>query len=106
MQIQFQPFTHSTDTGRLPEDSERLAIPELSDGFDRELSSLADGVAGSMTPVSYYSDRVPCGLYAIHISLTAVEEAEQIFLFTGRKLMRDIISLKKGERYERTFTSP
>lgn len=79
MQIQFQPFTHSTDTGRLPEDSERLAIPELSDGFDRELSSLADGVAGSMTPVSYYSDRVPCGLYAIHISLTAVEEAEQIF---------------------------
>ena len=103
MQIQFQPFTHSTDTGRLPGDSERLAIPELSDGFDRELSSLADGVAGSMTPVSYYSDRVPCGLYAIHISLTAVEEAEQIFLFTGRKLLRDIISLKKGERYERTF---
>ena len=79
MQIQFQPFTHSTDTGRLPGDSERLAIPELSDGFDRELSSLADGVAGSMTPVSYYSDRVPCGLYAIHISLTPWKRQSRFF---------------------------
>lgn len=103
MQYQFQPFFYNTDTGRLPADSGRLAIPELSDGFDRELLSPADGVTGSMIPVSYYSDRVPCGLYAIHIALTAVQDVEQFFLFTGRKLLRDIISLKKGERYERTF---
>lgn len=103
MQIQFQPFIHNTDTGCLTADWERLAIPELSDGFARELSSLANGVTGSMTPVSYYSDRVPCGLYAIHIALTAIQDTEQLFLFTGRKLLRDIISLKKGERYEHTF---
>lgn len=103
MQYHFQPFFHNTAADHLPADSDRLDIPELSDGFDPSLLSLADGIEGSMIPHSFITERVPCGLYAVHITLTAVQDVEQLFLFTGRKLLRDIISLKKGDRYERTF---
>ena len=103
MQYHFQPFFHNTAADHLTADSDRLDIPELSDGFDPSLLSLANGIAGSMIPHSYITKRVPCGLYAVHIALTAVQDVEQLFLFTGRKLLRDIITLKKGDRYERTF---
>lgn len=103
MEYQFHPFSHNTDAGWSISQQKRLAIPELSDGFDPKLLSLADAMADSMIPVSYYTDTVPCGTYAIHIALTAVHDIGQLYLFTGRKLLRDIISLKKGERYERTF---
>ena len=103
MQYHFQPFFHNTAADHLTADSDRLDIPELSDGFDPSLLSLANGIEGSMIPHSYITERVPCGLYAVHIALTAVQDVEQLFLFTGRKLLRDIISLKKGDRYERTF---
>ena len=103
MQYHFQPFFHNTAADHLTADSDRLDIPELSDGFDPSLLSLANGIEGSMIPYSYITERVPCGLYAVHIALTAVQDVEQLFLFTGRKLLRDIISLKKGDRYDRTF---
>ena len=103
MQYHFQPFFHNTAADHLTADSDRLDIPELSDGFDPSLLSLANGIEGRMIPYSYITERVPCGLYAVHIALTAVQDVEQLFLFTGRKLLRDIISLKKGDRYERTF---
>lgn len=76
-----------------------LSIPELSDGFDSSLEPPVNG----LLPVSYYTDAVPAGTYAIHIVLEAAMDLPQIFLFTGRKQLRDIISLKKGERYEKTF---
>lgn len=103
MKIPFQPFTHTGGGEHLLKASKRLDIPELSDGFDPALLSPAEGIAESMIPVSFYSTRVTERLYSIHVALTAVRDVDRLYVFTGRKLLRDIISLKKGERYERTF---
>ncbi len=61
MQYHFQPFFHNTAADHLTADSDRLDIPELSDGFDPSLLSLANGIAGSMIPHSYITERVPAG---------------------------------------------
>ena len=94
MRYYFQSFTHSKDLA-----DSVLNIPELSDGFD---IFLQPPVAG-MVPVSYVTEEMPFGVYAVHIVLEAAEDMERLFLFTGRKQLRDVVSLRKGERYERTF---
>ena len=94
MSYYFQPFMHSEDS-HCP----CLSIPELSDGFDLSLAPPVDG----MVPKSYYTKVPPSGIYAIHIVLEALQDIDLLFLFTGRKLLREIISLRQGERYEQTF---
>ena len=94
MRYYFQPFAH---TGGLQ--NPRLNIPELSDGFDISLQPPATG----MVPVSYFTEELPFGVYAVHIALEAMEDIDRLFLFTGRKQLRDIVSLRRGERYEQTF---
>lgn len=98
MQYLFQPFMHMTDTH---EGSRRttLSIPELTDGFDASLAPPTEG----MVPITYHSKEVAAGTYAIHIAFEAVTDIDQVFLFTGRKLLRDIISLRQGQLYEQTF---
>ena len=58
-----------------------LVIPEVSNGFDVTLPSLPFG----MVPVSFWSDRVPAGIYEVRIRLKALEDIERLYLFTGRK---------------------
>ncbi|MDD3334782.1 MAG: rhamnogalacturonan acetylesterase [Eubacteriales bacterium] len=74
------------------------AYPELTDGFLPEDS----GMPGFI-PVSYCSDALPAGRYALHVKLYALENVNRLFLFSGRKQLRDLISLKAGERYEATW---
>lgn len=94
MKITLKPFI--IDKEQLLEE---LSISELTNGFDQSLEALSFGL-----PInSYYSDPVPFGTYALHLSFYAVEEIDRLYLFTGRKQLRDIISLKKGEHYEKTF---
>ena len=102
MRYEFHPF-YRPKTGN-------LAIPELSDGFASSLDAPADGfdpspgtTAGGFLPFSCLTDEVPAGTYAIHLVLEAASSLSPLFLFTGRKQLRDIISLKKGERYKKTF---
>lgn len=94
MHYHFQPFTHSSDTH-----APALSIPELSDGFDPSLEPPVEG----MIPVSFFTEELPFGTYAVHIALEATEDIDRLFLFTGRKLLREILSLRQGERYEQTF---
>lgn len=94
MRYDFKPFSH-TQNLQNPD----LNIPELSDGFDITLPPPATG----MVPASYHSKEVPFGVYAIHVTLEATEDIKRLFLFTGRKQLRDILSLRRGERYEQTF---
>ncbi len=92
MKYEFKPL--------IKEQEDRLlSIPELSDGFD---PSLEPG-AGTMIPSSFLTPQVPDGTYAIHVSLQATADIPRLFLFTGRKILRDVISLKQGEKYEQTF---
>lgn len=94
MRYHFMPFTHSEKMN-----PPTLKIPELSDGFDISLKPPAKG----MMPVSYVTEELPFGVYAVHIELEAMEDIDRLFLFTGRKQLRDIVSLRQGERYEQTF---
>lgn len=84
------------DTGACPAN---LMIPEVSNGFDVKLPPLPFG----MMPVSFWSEMVPAGIYRIHIRLEALEDAERVYLFTGRKQLREILSLKRGECAEQTY---
>lgn len=97
MRYDFHPF-HRQETTHTDSPSP-LAIPELSDGFDSSLEAPADG----FFPFSYVTKEVPAGTYAVHLVLEAVSDLSPMFLFTGRKQLRDIISLKRGEWYEKTF---
>ncbi len=74
-------------------------FPEVTDGFDETLPPLPLGMA----PVSFRSDPVPAGIYQIHICIKALKDADRIYLFTGRKQLRDILSLKGGQRLERIY---
>lgn len=99
MRYNFHPFKRpAAENGRNTTVS-LLAIPELSDGFDSSIEAPASG----MIPVSQYTDPVPVGTYKVHIELEADADVSQLFLFTGRKQLRDILTLKKGDRHEYTF---
>ncbi len=76
-----------------------LTIPEVSDGFERSEPTTGPGLRG----VSYFTDEIPQGLYEIHLSLEALQDISCLFLFTGRKQLRECVSLKKGQRLERSF---
>lgn len=70
------------------------SIPELSDGFDASLAACAPG----LTPVSLCSkEEVSFGIYAVHVVLEALEDVNTLYLFTGRKQLREISSLKRGQ---------
>lgn len=75
------------------------AIPELSDGFDASLDVRVKG----MTPVTAWTENVQPGIYAVHIAIVALRNIEKLYLFTGRKQLREILSLKKGECFMRTY---
>lgn len=74
-------------------------IPEISDGFDASLVTQWNG----MQPVGFWTSEVVNGTYEIHVRIRAVEDTDEIYLFTGRKLLKDVIVLKKDEVYERIF---
>ena len=76
-----------------------LSIPELSDGFD---PSLPEALFGRM-PISFYTEKVPFGIYQISLCFTAETDIDELYLFTGRKQLREICSLKKGERFHAVY---
>lgn len=76
-----------------------LVIPEVSNGFDVTLPPLPFG----MVPVSFWSEPVPAGIYRVRIRLEATENVERLYLFTGRKQLREILSLKRGQCVERVY---
>lgn len=78
------------------ESGEELSIPEISDGFDSSLETVIPG----MNPVSYMTDKVPSGTYRIRVRIRAVRDVDRLYLFTGRRQLRGITDLKKGEIYE------
>ncbi len=90
----FQPFVR--EDGNCPEE---LSIPELTDGFDSELVSEPSG----MLPVSFWSGQVPAGIYEIHIILEACRDIDRLYLFTGRKQLREIVTLRRGERFASVY---
>lgn len=99
MRYELKPFTRPRGDNRRETASSKLIIPELTDGFDPELEAPADG----MSPVSFCTDDVPTGTYVLHVSLRAIRDTGPVFLFTGRKVLRDILELKSGENCERDF---
>lgn len=76
-----------------------LKIPEVSNGFDETLPPLPSG----MVPVSFWSEPVPAGIYRVRIRLEAREDVERLYLFTGRKQLREILALRGGECLERIY---
>lgn len=75
------------------------SVPELTDGFQKAPGS----PEGGFPAFSFCTDRLPRGMYRLHIAFTARKDISRLYLFTGRKQLREILSLKKGERYENTF---
>ena len=78
---------------------DRLKIPEVSNGFDETLPPLPSG----MVPVSFWSEPVPAGIYRVRIRLEALEDVERLYLFTGRKQLREILALKGGACLARVY---
>lgn len=78
---------------------DNLEIPEVSNGFDAALPPLPSG----MVPVSFCSEPVSAGIYRVCIRLEALEDVDRLYLFTGRKQLREILALKGGECLERVY---
>ncbi|MDO5407974.1 MAG: rhamnogalacturonan acetylesterase [Eubacteriales bacterium] len=85
------------------EDTEFLRIPELSNGFTGNGEAAAPDMPSGMLPVSLYSGQVAFGVYGISLVLEAREDIERLYLFTGRRQLREVVSLKRGERLVRVF---
>lgn len=84
--------------------NEKLAvIPELTDGFEAGDIKANEWKNGVLEPVTMYSENVAFGTYQVTVVLKALEDVERLYLFTGRKQLREICSLKKGECLERTY---
>lgn len=98
MKILFQQFDRNRKE-IMDDFSDVCVIPEVSDGFD---ASLASDVPGMM-PVSLCSEKVSFGIYAVHVVLEALEDVEELYLFTGRKQLREIVTLKKGQCLSRVY---
>lgn len=94
MSNQFRLFIR--EAGGYPDS---LKIPEVSNGFDETLPPLPSG----MVPVSFWSEPVPAGIYRVRIRLEAREDVERLYLFTGRKQLREILALRGGECLERIY---
>lgn len=94
MKYEFQRFIREKYNGK-----SIYTIPELIDGFDANLSTTCDG----MEPMSFWTSEIPMGNYEIRIRIRALEDINELYLFTGRKLLKDIITLKKDEVYEKKF---
>lgn len=94
----FQPFPRKqTGQGTAPEEAgpRKLwnLVPELTDGFDPTLSPPPSG----MDPMSFFTEKVEPGIYRIHIHLEAIKDIQRLYLFTGRKQLRQVLSMKKGD---------
>ena len=83
------------------EDNCLLAVPELSDGFDLSLPQGKPGLG--LTPVSYCTENVPFGIYQVSLSFTAMEDIPKLYLFTGRRQLREVCSMKKGECFSAVY---
>lgn len=94
MENQFRMFIRAA--GGYPDS---LAIPEVSDGFDETLPSLPFG----LIPVSFCTGQVPMGIYKVSVRLEALEDVKRLYLFTGRKQLREILSMKCGQCLERVY---
>lgn len=94
MKNQFRLFIR--EAGGYPKS---LVIPEVSNGFDVSLPPLPFG----MVPISFWSEPVPAGIYRVRIRLEALEDVERLYLFTGRKQLREIFSLNQGQCVERVY---
>lgn len=94
MKNQFRLFIR--ETGGYPGN---LVIPEVSNGFDVTLPPLPFG----MVPVSLWSEPVPAGIYRVRIRLEALEDVERLYLFTGRKQLREILSMKCGQCLDQVY---
>ena len=94
MRNQFRLFIR--ETGGYPGN---LVIPEVSNGFDVTLPPLPFG----MVPVSLWSEPVPAGIYRVRIRLEALEDVERLYLFTGRKQLREILSMKCGQCLDQVY---
>lgn len=94
------------------EEALELSIPELSDGFvaevvpgtelrdaDRVGMKEAAGNEAGLVPVSYFTERVLPGIYRVDVEFTAKRDIERLYLFTGRKQLREILSMRAGERF-------
>ena len=74
-------------------------FPDLTDGFDRSLEAPGEGIP----LISFCTEPLPAGTYALHVTLKAIRETGVVYLFAGRKQMHDRIALREGEIYDRTF---
>ena len=100
----FRPFLRTENS------EEEFTIPEITDGFllagksdaveeDPEITTSAEG----MVPASFMTEELPQGTYRVQLTLRALKDVEQLMVFAGRKQLRAVVSLKKGEEYRGVF---
>ena len=68
-------------------------IPEVTDGVERSGKTGKDGFFVQ----SFCSERLSAGTWELNITIEATEDIRRLYLFTGRKQLREILSMKKGE---------
>lgn len=100
----FQPFIRERTGEQAEKEAGRPgktweAVPELTDGFDPTLPPPPQG----MIPMSFFTEKVDPGIYRIHIRFKAVKEIKRLYLFTGRKQLRRVLSLEKGEHFSGSY---
>lgn len=83
-------------------------IPEVLDGFSynikRDFYYLGENEVQTYFPESFIMENVPFGTYEIQVEIKALNDLKKVFLFSSRRKLRGIFSLKKGESKKFTFS--
>lgn len=83
-------------------------IPQNSDGFDYhsptdfEFSDEKSGLK-KLNPLTYYCPAKKNAIYQVTLNITAQKNVPTLYIFSSRRQLRAVISLKKGESYTQTF---
>jgi len=84
-------------------------IPEVADGFiynqmqEYHSLTLDNTFLKYRYPHSVFAEAERGVIYKVEVLVKALSKLEQAFLFTGRKQLRDVISLDKGESNRGTY---
>lgn len=77
--------------------------PEVADGFDYSVRPTYQTTQTVRHPVSFFVKAEPGQNYTVNVTLIAQKDIKKLLLFTGRKQLRAILSLKTGERRSFSF---
>lgn len=85
-------------------------VPQIADGFDyfsksafKRVKKDKDRYSSPLFPVSFFTPAKPFSTYEVTVTVTAKQDVDSLSLFSGRRQLQALVSLKAGETFQKKF---